>query len=103
MDKYDGPMLAANHGSRRFHIMIKPAGSACNLDCKYCFYLSKETLPGGPGAGTMSDETLELFIRHYIAGVTGPEIVFSLPSQTSMAQYPPLPCPLALSGALPSV
>lgn len=77
LDKYDGPMLAASQGSRRFHIMAKPAGSACNLDCKYCFYLSKETLPQGPGPGRMSEETLERFIRQYIAGVTGPEVVFS--------------------------
>jgi sulfatase maturation enzyme AslB (radical SAM superfamily) len=25
-----------------FHVMAKPAGSKCNLDCKYCFYLEKE-------------------------------------------------------------
>jgi serine-type anaerobic sulfatase-maturating enzyme len=61
----------------RFHVMAKPSGSACNLDCKYCFYLSKESLPNGPGSGQMSDETLELFIRQYIEGVTGPEVVFS--------------------------
>ncbi len=36
---------------RRFHVMAKPAGSACNLDCTYCFYLSKQTLPDGPGGG----------------------------------------------------
>ena len=57
--------------------MIKPGGSTCNLDCTYCFYLSKETLPGGPGAGKMSDEVLEQFIQQYIAGVTGGEVVFS--------------------------
>jgi uncharacterized protein len=33
--------------------------------------------PDGPGAGRMSDETLERFIQQYIAGVTGPEVVFS--------------------------
>jgi len=70
-------MLAVNEGGRRFHVMIKPAGSACNLDCRYCFYLSKETLPAGPGTGRMSEETLERFIEQYLAGVTGPEVVFS--------------------------
>ncbi len=76
-DKYDGPLLMENHGLRRFHVMSKPAGSSCNLDCSYCFYLSKAYLPDGPGSGRMSDETLELFIRQYIEGVTGNEIVFS--------------------------
>lgn len=58
--------------------MAKPGGSTCNLDCKYCFYLSKETLPKGPGTGEMSDDILDLFIRQYIEGVTGPQVVFSL-------------------------
>jgi uncharacterized protein len=77
-DKYDAPALAAQRGAqRRFHVMIKPSGSACNLGCTYCFYLSKESLSGGPGAGRMSDEVLERFIQQYIQGVTGDEIVFS--------------------------
>jgi uncharacterized protein len=76
-DKYDAPLLLGDQARRRFHVMAKPAGSTCNLDCNYCFYLSKETLPGGPGAGRMSDETLERFIQQYIAGVTGSEVVFS--------------------------
>ena len=76
-DKYDAPRLAADAGRRRFHVMIKPGGSACNLGCTYCFYLSKATLPDGPGPGRMSDETLEALIRQYIQGVTGPEVVFS--------------------------
>jgi len=77
IDKYDAPAVFGNHGPRRFHAMLKPGGSACNLDCGYCFYLSKETLPHGPGSGRMSDETLERVIQQYIAGVTGPEVVFS--------------------------
>ena len=76
-DRYDVPELLGSATTRRFHVMAKPSGSACNLDCKYCFYLSKETLPNGPGAGRMDDETLELFIKQYIDGVTGPEVVFS--------------------------
>ena len=77
LDKYSVPQQLGSGVRRRFHVMAKPSGSACNLDCTYCFYLSKETLPNGPGAGRMDDETLELFIRQYIDGVTGPEVVFS--------------------------
>ena len=76
-DKYHIPQRLGARATRRFHTMIKPAGSACNLDCTYCFYLSKDRLPQGPGPGRMNDETLELFIQQYIQGVTGPEVVFS--------------------------
>jgi uncharacterized protein len=62
---------------RRFHVMAKPAGSACNLDCTYCFYLSKRELAGGPGPGHMHDDVLERFVADYIASVTGDEVVFS--------------------------
>ncbi len=51
LDKYDAPSLLGNQARRRFHVMVKPGGSTCNLDCSYCFYLSKETLPGGPATG----------------------------------------------------
>ena len=78
VDKYDAPLtLLSGQGQRRFHVMAKPSGSTCNLDCDYCYYLSKETLPDGPGTGRMSDEVLEQYIRQYIAGVTGNEVVFS--------------------------
>ena len=76
-DKYDAPSLLIGQGQRRFHAMAKPTGSTCNLDCTYCYYLSKATLPNGPGSGRMSDEVLEAFIHKYIEGVTGPEVVFS--------------------------
>ncbi len=62
---------------RRFHIMAKPGGSTCNIDCQYCYYIDKAELPEGPGAGRMSDEVLESYIRQYIEGVTANEIVFS--------------------------
>lgn len=31
-------------GPTAFHIMTKPTGPICNLDCTYCFYLDKEKL-----------------------------------------------------------
>lgn len=77
LDKYDAPLHYAKQGGRRFHVMAKPIGPACNLDCSYCYYLAKATLPEGSRSGRMSDQTLELFIRQYIAGVSGKEVVFS--------------------------
>lgn len=76
-DQYDAPAMLPDGCSRRFHVMAKPVGSACNLDCAYCFYLSKAHLPYGPGPGRMSEETLECFIRTYIGGVTSGDVVFS--------------------------
>ncbi|HCT4437356.1 TPA: anaerobic sulfatase maturase [Klebsiella aerogenes] len=62
---------------RRFHVMAKPTGSACNLDCSYCFYLHKEHLLQQEKRRYMSDETLENFIRQYIDGQDGEQVVFS--------------------------
>jgi uncharacterized protein len=77
VDQYDAPLRSGGLGPRRFHAMAKPVGSTCNLDCSYCYYLSKENLAGGPGTGRMSDELLELFVKQYIEGVTGETVVFS--------------------------
>jgi uncharacterized protein len=77
VDRYDAPRLMADKGPVSFHVMAKPAGSACNLRCAYCFYLSKTNLPAGPGCGNMSDETLELLIRGYVRDVTADEVVFT--------------------------
>ena len=77
LDKYHAPQWLGSRAARRFHVMAKPAGSACNLDCTYCFYLGKQQLPGGPGGGHMHDDVLEQFVRDYIHSVTADEVVFS--------------------------
>src|SRR5262249_25840262 len=41
-----------------FHVIAKPSGAICNLDCKYCFYLDKESLFAGDTRFRMSDEVL---------------------------------------------
>lgn len=45
-----------------FHIMAKPTGSACNLNCDYCFFLKKERLYPG-STFRMSDEVHEAYIK----------------------------------------
>ncbi len=60
------------------HIMAKPSGSVCNIDCKYCFYLEKEKLY--PDAGKnwrMSDEVLELYVAQYIEAQDVPMVSFA--------------------------
>jgi uncharacterized protein len=76
-DKYDAPGLMADKAPVEFHVMIKPAGSACNLNCTYCFYLSKASLADGPGMKNMSDDTLALLIQSYIRDITASEVVFT--------------------------
>ena len=61
----------------RFHTMIKPSGSQCNLDCSYCFYLHKEELLEQPRRPRMSDAVLVAHIQQYIEAQTGDEVVFS--------------------------
>ncbi len=46
----------------QFHLLAKPTGAVCNLDCKYCFFLSKEALYPG-SRFRMNDELLENYIR----------------------------------------
>ncbi len=62
---------------RGFHIMTKPIGPICNLDCKYCFYLEKEKLYSDERKWKMSDEVLEEYIRQYIQSQPAPEIIFA--------------------------
>lgn len=62
---------------RRVHVMIKPTGARCNLDCTYCYYLSKEELLGRPEDWRISDETLETFISQYFEAQNCKEVVFS--------------------------
>jgi uncharacterized protein len=48
-----------------FHMLAKPTGAACNLDCKYCFFLSKEMLYPG-SRFRMAEELLETYIRQLL-------------------------------------
>ena len=59
-----------------FHLMTKPRGAICNLDCKYCYFLSKEKLYPN-SEFRMSDNLLEEYTRQYIEAQRVPEVTFA--------------------------
>ena len=61
----------------RFHVIVKAIGSACNIDCSYCFYLHKEQLLTQHRGNRMPLDLLERYIIQHIQAHNGDEIVFS--------------------------
>ena len=54
----------------QFHLLAKPTGAICNLDCTYCFFLSKEMLYPG-SRFRMADDLLETYLRQLIEAHAG--------------------------------
>jgi uncharacterized protein len=63
-------------GPMAFNLMLKPAGSLCNLDCHYCYYLDKSEIYGGREP-RMTEEMLENVVREYIKANDVPEVQFN--------------------------
>lgn len=59
-----------------FHVMAKPTGAICNLDCAYCFFLSKESLYPG-SSFRMTDAVMESYIRQTIEAHTTSEVTIA--------------------------
>ena len=58
------------------HVVAKPIGPACNLDCEYCFYLEKQALFPAGGQYRMTDRALSAFITGYITSQPAPAVEF---------------------------
>ncbi len=58
------------------HVVAKPTGPVCNLNCEYCFYLEKRALFGPGEQYRMSDEVLSAFITNYISSQPTPIVEF---------------------------
>jgi uncharacterized protein len=55
--------------------MAKPTGAVCNLDCEYCFFLSKEMLYPG-SRFRMAEDLQETYVRQLLEAHAGaPEVV----------------------------
>lgn len=64
------------NGPKVYNLMCKPAGSKCNLDCHYCYYLDKADIYGGKEP-VMTEGMLEKFIRTYIEATEIDEVQFN--------------------------
>ncbi len=65
-------------GPREFQIvMTKPAGAVCNLDCRYCYYLTKRDLYPGGEPFRMTNDLLEEYIVQHIEASPRPNITFA--------------------------
>jgi hypothetical protein len=58
------------------HVVAKPIGPACNLNCEYCFYLEKQALFAPGEHFRMSDRLLSAFINNYITSQPTPVVEF---------------------------
>jgi len=70
MSGSDGEMPLA------FHVMAKPTGARCNLNCAYCFFLKKEQLYPDSNF-RMTDEVMEQYIRQTIEGHRVPHVTIA--------------------------
>jgi uncharacterized protein len=61
----DASLLTNPDAPPAFHLLAKPTGAICNLDCEYCFFLSKEMLYPG-SRFRMADDLLETYLRQLI-------------------------------------
>ena len=60
-----GPVLTVPGAPLAFHVMAKPTGAVCNLDCEYCFFLSKEMLYPG-SRFRMAADLQETYLRQLL-------------------------------------
>ncbi|HEY9616841.1 MAG TPA: anaerobic sulfatase maturase [Microcoleaceae cyanobacterium] len=64
------------HAPPAFHLLAKPTGAICNLDCQYCFFLAKEQLYPG-SKFRMSDDLLEIYIQQLLESHQTPEVTIA--------------------------
>src|SRR5512139_1822744 len=69
-------VLTVRDAPPAFHLLSKPTGAICNLDCAYCFFLAKEMLYPG-SRFRMADELLEEYVRQLIESHQTPEVTIA--------------------------
>lgn len=67
------PSIIPKDAPPAFHLLAKPSGAACNLDCAYCFFLDKASLYPGSDF-RMSPGVQEQYIRQLIESHQGDDV-----------------------------
>jgi len=66
----------ADRQEQGIHVVAKPMGPICNLNCEYCFYIEKYALYDPSKNFRMSDEVLSVFVKDYIKSQPTPVVEF---------------------------
>ena len=61
--------------ARSFQVFVKPVGAACNLGCRYCYYLEKDSPGPERGPLRMPLDLLESYIVHHFEAAPQDEVV----------------------------
>jgi hypothetical protein len=72
----EAPKTWPLHAPSSAHVMAKPTGAVCNLDCHYCFFLSKDTLYPGSNF-RMGEDLLEAYIRQVLEAQRSPQVTIA--------------------------
>jgi uncharacterized protein len=64
------------HAPSVFHVLAKPSGAVCNLDCTYCFFLSKEGLYPDSDS-RMGSAVLDAYVRQVMEAQRGPAVTIA--------------------------
>jgi uncharacterized protein len=59
------------------HVLAKPIGPICDIQCDYCFYLEKRALFDRNARYRMSDEVLQAYIAQYVEAQPTPVVEFT--------------------------
>src|SRR5882757_6010324 len=73
VDRQNGGLTFPRNAPPAFHVLIKPTGAICNLDCKYCFFLSKEMLYPG-SRFQMAEDLLAIYLKQLLESHRAPEV-----------------------------
>src|SRR5277367_708355 len=73
IDRHSGGHILPRNAPPAFHVLIKPTGAICNLNCKYCFFLSKEMLYPG-SRFQMAENLLETYLKQLLESHRAPEV-----------------------------